>query len=458
MDKDLTYKVQSVAVENFKGLTKLEVTLNGGHRTFIGMNGAGKTSLLQAMIMGLTGEQTKSNGKKLLQKEKYKLVANGAKSANIDTKLIEVETDKIVVISRKVSKSGSELTKIEYEDGTPIDPAFMDNLVSQCSVDVDKFFSLTPKQQTEYFGVDTSKHDAEIKEAKATLSDANKAKLAISAELKILGEVEEVEELESGSIQQELEDIVKHNKQVDTVEKWFEKEDSKLEALQAEHLTLEDDVDRIRRELEEAENKLAENNDNIAEQITFIKKKEDEANSKGALTRKNNNDAFKRLSEIDSINKKAREYQKYLATKESLETAKSKWVEAKQVVDTKERARVDYLQSLDMPREIDFDSNGGLLFEGKELDEINFNASKLMLIIIAISKNQGSRLKTFFIKNINLLDKDTLEKVNKQGYQLISEMVYSHPEDAVGAVFIKESKIVDSLDEQVKPVIGSIYD
>jgi len=451
-NNDLTYKVQGITVENFKGLTNIEIELNGEHKTFIGMNGAGKTSIIQAMVMGITGEQIKSNGKKLNKKDYFNLISNGATSSNIDTRLVEIETGKIVVMKRKVNKTSEKLLSITYEDGTPVKHDIFNNLVSQFSIDLGNFFTLSAKQQAQYFGIDTDIYDKAILVAKESVKDANKDKLTSSNKLKALGNPEPVEKASSVAIMAEIELINEHNAKRVEVSTWFKNKKAELDSLNKLDQANRKEEDELIEKLNALKIKIVETGEQALELDKFINTKQADADKKGVLVIKSTDDAKKKLSEVDYINSKAHEYKVFTETQKELTSAGLVWTTTKDTLSQKEAEKVAYLKSVDVPAEIGFDDNGGLLFKGKELDETNLNRAQLLLAIIAICRKQEVGLKTFFIKNINLFDKSTLEKVASLGWQIIGEMVYSVPADSMGAIYIKESEIVDSLEKKSEQI------
>lgn len=435
------YKIEDVKIMNFKSISELELSCNGESRSIVGVNGAGKSSAMDGIIMGLTGELTKSNGKKLNKKDYYTLLAPNTTQGNIIVRLKEVETGKIIVIGRKVKKNGEELITLKYEDDSPIKMDIMDNLISQFAINPYNFINLTPQQQAKMVGVDTDEYDKQIAELKSELSIANKEKLR-------LGKVipsdapEKVEKVSSSDILNAIEEVNQHNARVDKANSYIESKKEERKVLEKKQQDYQAEIDRLNALIMDTEEEVIKVDKAI---ITA----EDKMKAENLTEYKDREDLVSQLKNIEEVNKRADEYERYLEGVKQLDESKAEYDKISSQIADLEAQKVKYLQSQSFPKEVSIDDKGGLLINGRELDETSFNHAKVMEIILALLKRDDSTLKTIFIKDGNLYDNETLVRLEKLGYQLLIEVVKSEiPTEKV--IYIKESKVVDNLEKTVE--------
>lgn len=440
------YKLEQVNISNFKSISNIEIILNGESRSFIGVNGAGKSSVIDGMIIGLSGEVPKSNGKKLKKKDYDLLLPEGKASGDISIKLVEIETNRIVLMERKITKNGEKLLTLKYEDGSPVSPSLIENLISDFSINPYNFINLSPQEQAKMVGVDTSKFDRNIKETKSELSDVRKEKLRL---MRIIptDAPEQVERIEPSTILEKIGEIEAHNKRVDEGRVYISGRESIIaknndrigENVQETNRLLEriEELKRSNLELEQINSKELENINSLKER----------AKDKNLDSYKNKNILIEQLKNIEDNNRKADVYKSYLKEIKELDDSEHEYNKISQRIADIEAQKIEYLQCQSFPKEVSIDDDGGLLINGREIDEISFNHAKVLEIILALLKKDNSQLKTIFIKDGSLYDPETLERLEVMGYQLLIEIVKTEiPKDKV--IYIKESKVVDNLDEK----------
>lgn len=442
------YKLEQVNISNFKSISNIEIILSGESRRFVGVNGAGKSSVIDGIVMGLSGEVSRSNGKKLKKKDYDQLLPEGKTSGDISIKLIETETSKIVLMERKITKNGEKLLTLKYEDGSPVPPSLIENLISDFSINPYNFINLSPQDQAKMVGVDTSEFDKKIKEAKAELSDVRKEKLRL---MRIIptDAPEQVERIEPSTILEKISEIEAHNKRVDDARAYISGRESIVaknndrigENIQEVNRLLKqiEELKRANLELEKENNKELENINSLREM----------AKDKNLDSYKDKNILIEQLKNIEDNNRKAEVYKGYLKELKELEDSEQEYNKISQRIAEIESQKIDYLQSQSFPKEVSIDDDGGLLINGREIDEISFNHAKVLEIILALLKKDNSQLKTIFIKDGSLYDPETLERLEAMGYQLLIEIVKTEiPKDRV--IYIKESKVVDNLDKKTE--------
>lgn len=153
-------KITSLIAENFKKLTAVRIVPDGSTVILGGKNGAGKTSVLDAIEAAI-------GGAKHTQEEPVK---RGAKAARV-----VVETDELVV-TRTFPAKGNGKLEVKAKDGAVVTSpqALLDSLVGKISFDPMSFVRQEGKKPAEakraraeilraLVGLDTSKIDAEHK-------------------------------------------------------------------------------------------------------------------------------------------------------------------------------------------------------------------------------------------------------------------------------------------------------
>ena len=443
----MEYKIDGVKIVNFKSIKDIEMTFSGESRRFIGSNGAGKSSLLDGMIMGAKGELVKSNGKKLLKKDYGTLIPDGQTSGNVDIRLTEIGTGKIVVIARKINKNGDKLLSVKYEDDSPVSPALMDNLISDFSINPYNFINLSPQEQAKMIGIDVSEFDNRIKEAKAERSEVNKEKLKL---MKLIPPTEEepepCEKITPSDILEQVDAVDKHNQKVDEAKEYIKDKEDEVAKTNDRIGSNIEEINNLTKRIEElkATNlRLTEGNSKATENIHLLKMRQEK---KGLDKYRDKGYLVQQLKDAEENNKKAEAYKRFIDNTKRLSESQALYSEISSRIGEIEAEKVAYLQSQSFPKEVSIGDDGGLLINGRELDETSFNHAKVMEIILALLKHDNASLKTIFIKDGNLYDAKTLERLESMGYQLLIEIVKSEiPEDKV--IYIKESKIVDNLEE-----------
>lgn len=160
------------AAENFKKLTAVELSPKGNIVTLTGKNGAGKTSVLDAIAAALCG----GDAKKLLRK--------GEKKGKVSLDLGEF------TVTRTFTKEADYL-KVETKDGfeRKSPQKFLDEIVGRIAFDPMNFINADAKEQrrilVELAGVDLDQVDKKIKETYETRTI--EARYLKEAEAKIKG-------------------------------------------------------------------------------------------------------------------------------------------------------------------------------------------------------------------------------------------------------------------------------
>lgn len=158
--------------ENVKRLHAIEIVPDGSVITIGGKNGAGKSSVLDSIMMALGG------GRNIPGKP----IRNGEDSATI-----KVEIDGYI-ITRTITEKGAYL-KVTNEDGAKLasGQSFLDGFIGQLSFDPLAFSRMAPKDQAatlrDILGIDTTELDEQHDEAFTTRRDLNRDLKAVQSRM-----------------------------------------------------------------------------------------------------------------------------------------------------------------------------------------------------------------------------------------------------------------------------------
>jgi hypothetical protein len=139
------YKIQAASVTNFKGIDALQIEANGNHVILRGVNGAGKTAAMEAILTAL-------RGKKALPKDPVRV---GAEESHIELDMADENGGKLKVVV-DIAERGE---KFELEVNTvlangmlaPIKKpmTFLESIVGPVAFDPYSFLQLSDAAQVE---------------------------------------------------------------------------------------------------------------------------------------------------------------------------------------------------------------------------------------------------------------------------------------------------------------------
>lgn len=218
-----TARLVRAQVSNVLGIKLAEVKFgaDGGMVVIGGENGAGKSSLLDALRWALDG--VKPKGKELLH--------HGADKGVVTLDL----AGEVVEVRRAVTEKGTTL-KVTGPDGGDLKKpqGVLDALCGRFGIDPTEFLTLNEEQQAkrvqEVMGVDFTDLDADYKRLYEERTNANRR--VRDAE----GELRNLPKPETGDTTEEvvLSELVNHIAEVETLERSFEADGRRIETLRCE--------------------------------------------------------------------------------------------------------------------------------------------------------------------------------------------------------------------------------
>ena len=404
-------KLDKLTLENFKGsASKLEVRFNEAVTYLIGINGAGKSMIGNAIQFLFTGK-TFFN-----PKYRRKMISSDSKRMKVSGEFVNKETGKTMLISQSLTTGDTPNLKIETSDGSILEMTDVLEMIDPIYLRPFSIINESPKRQAEMVGVDTTKCDDAVTEAKKRL-------VPLRAEVdrckKIFGQYEtepdKIEKVNILDLVAEKENIIIFNKKQRDKETAINNQREAIEGIENEIIKLQ--------------TKLEEHNKTL-----------------GTLpnpeTEKFSNDIQTKIDSAEDTNNRAQAYEYYMSDKQDLEKAKEVFkVEEKNVIKATE-AKIEYIKSCKVSDKISFDGEGGLMInafdqENAYLNEDFFSKGQILklaiqLCLIDIKKHQAENKDTIpfiFIDNAEALDKANHEYIQQVSEKHKLQFVLAYQDD-----------------------------
>ena len=422
--------LKELRMKNFCKFTDFKVEFHDKVTTLVGMNGSGKTTVGRTSLLATIKGIAENNRNGQLIGERFRFIGNGKATADLELTLFDKEKDIEIKISNKISKSGNKIT-FEAPEGHVIDEEWLDSLLSVSLMSADNFCKMSPKEQALEFGIDTSTHDAKIKEIK----DEARLKRSKVKDIGTIKEVAYAERVDVGKLDREKDKIKEFNAAQNDAEQAIYKGKGSV-------MGCENDIKDAELALETAKQALMVTKNDLEKlpdpkpykELTAVQQQIDEA---------------------DGVNKAANAYEKYKDTMLDREFAEAKL----KIVTEKQKAaegdRLEYIKkcdigfsgialSKDKEWAVSIGEDGGLLLDDRPINLTYFSRGELEVIVAKLHKAKKSTLMVRFIDNFELLDEGNQEKILKElidaGFQVIVSMVGSQQKGA-NCIMLTECKV-----------------
>lgn len=372
-------KIQKLNIERFKRIFEVEITPRGNTIEICGRNGQGKSSILDAIWLTLSGSSAaKTSGT-------TKPVRDGEKDA-----VVRLDLGDIVVTRRWTAEGKSTLT-VESAAGKKFSSpqALLDTLVGGLAFDPLAFSRMSSKEQRTALlnlvklDIDPDAIDAKYKglyDERTIINRQHKNFLSALAELETPAAETPTTEL---SVSDQLRKLDEARRQK-----------AEIEGKQAKLADLRERMKRLQAELEGvvAEGKA------LAAEVRQAVTPDVMAMEKSVLA-------------IDEANKRIREKQKYADLVVRAETEEKKSVSITKQLEELERAKREAFANAKMPIEgLSFDEDG-VLFGGVPFRQCS--SAEQMKVCIAIAAALNPKIRVILVKDASLLDDESMELVNK---------------------------------------------
>jgi hypothetical protein len=421
----------NLKAENIKKLTAIDITPSDNMIMVTGANGAGKSSVLDCIVMALCGGKSIPAVPIKKGEDKGKIV-------------IELEGYQI---TRSFTKESSYL-KIEGTDGAKISSpqAFLDKIVGNISFDPLDFLNNEKKKQRDILlsllGIDVDEIDKREKAARENRTiigrDKDKAE-AVYKSAATYPEITATKELSVSDLSAKLTSAVNSNNDITIAQNANErlKDSARVE------------IERIK-SIDAEIAKLNEEKSTLTASVAAKKTQYTETKEKLSKTEVIDISAIEsQLSTLESTNEKIRANVNKKKYKAEFDDLAAQYSSATKEIESISKERATLLTSASMPVDgLSFD-DGGLLYNGVPLDQAS-DGEKLM-VSLGISMALNPTLRVLRIKDGSLLDERNLEiiknTVKDREFQIWIERVNS---DGKIGIYIEEGEIVAVNGEKVE--------
>lgn len=463
-------KIKEISLNNFSKYDKVTVNFDENVTYLVGKNGSGKSTLgitgVQAIMQGIA--EKASGGNQPVFGERFRFI--GPKSASSTNTIVLIDEKcggAEITVTRKITKTGSELSIIAPEDYGTLDQQWLNNLFNIFLIAPKKFCELSPKDQAKALGIDTKKFDEQI-------ADLKKQYTEINAVIKSIGNIEPVAEV----TEVDLSELTKKKEEVKTrLNNIYLENKAKNNELRSAY---DAEKDKAQKEYEALQKDMEEKNDKVfkAESLLEVISK---LGYTGAEVRQWIDslpfvkEIIKRevvepiyieevpdRSELDAIdqqivaanetNQKALLYKQHLEKKKQKEAKEAELKANKDKQTVVENERIEYVKGFKFPfSNLSVGEDGELLLSGKPIKDPYFSTGELLKIIPVLISTTQPELKYVFLQDFNLLDDEKQTEIEQylteKGFQLVVEMVGKTKITDKNCILLRDNVVVESYEE-----------
>jgi len=416
-------KIVGMTIENYRNIEFVDLKLDTKLNIVSGKNGAGKTSLIEAMIDAI-------EGKGELGKCPERKIKKGKDKAVIE---LEIDgTDGKLNIKRTITPKGVYL-KATKEDGSDIKQSDLSTIMDKTTINLMKLLNLSPTEQIDFVkrigGIDTSEIEALYKEKfeeRTVLNRELKKTKAVAEETPPI--IEQVEVPDIQKMQARISEAGGHNRYVLQQEQACIEADRITSAAESavELFTL--DVEAAKKKIEAARDVLA-----VKKQLLANAKKESTIRKKDASEKKalieEPIDVSEILAKIEEAEKLQQINMAYDHYQGLLGNVQDKQEEVDQI-NSEMKALLEKREALingsRLPfKNVSFDKETGLLINSIPFSEMSTAQKIKIMAKLYIASNP--ELKVIYIQDGSLLDPDTLREMTEMSelkdFQFLVELV-----------------------------------
>ena len=402
-------KIIRFEAENIKRLVAVEIEPSGNVIKITGENGAGKTSVLDAIWWALAGADN-------IQK---KPIRDGAKHGTITLALGPDEDGGELIVKRRFSAGGNTYLSVEKGKGfkAPSPQKMLDALIGALTFDPLEFMRMAPRDQAEVLrdlsGLDTSSIDSDrALHYEARREVARELKSAAGA-LSLLPVVD----LEDGAALKNSSTIIE---QLDTASAMA----VELIAAQDAVIDGENDVEEAEKMIEECQRNVVQARKNKARVALTLKALKSDAE---AVPEPPDMEALrKELVGVDEHNEKVRSVKRRSEATVLVEDLNAKVTASTALIKECDDEKAKMTAAVTMPLDgLSFDGDGTVIYGGNPLDQAS--QAEQLRVSMAIAMSTNPTLRVIRITDGSLLDSASLaiieELATDNDFQVWLEMV-----------------------------------
>lgn len=401
-------RIVELHASNVMGLSACDITPESHLNVIGGKNGAGKSSLLNAICAALAG-------KGAMPDEPLK---RGEKKGEIVVKIDR--PDGVITVRRKLSADGKTSLVIEGEGGARFQKpqAMLDELVGAVGFDPAGFLRLDPKRQAEQLrelvGLDLSDLDGHRQDLYERRTEANREvrRLEAQAEDNRVNPDLPDSETSVAELVARLEEAQAHNREIRNAELAASQTDQQIGLLTRDVKAKVGEIEELKRRLEEAESELQSlefRRDRAAEQLA------EQREALKAMQPIDCQPIHDQINGAEAANEAVRKNRQAREIAEDLQLARA---EAEQLteqigdIDEQKRAR---LAAARWPIEgLGFD-DGVVTFNGLPFSQAS--SAEQLRVSLAMGMAANPSLRVLMIRDGSLMDDDTMQVVREMAEQ-----------------------------------------
>lgn len=411
-------KIIELRAENVKGLVAIDITPDGDLVEIAGKNGAGKSSVLDAIWLALGGKEA---GKDITA-----ALRNGQ-----DKGFVELTLDNGLIVHRGWSRNAEDvvttsLKVVRDKDGIKSSvgsPQTTLDALRAITLDPEGFLRLTPRQQRESLldlldlGIDL---DEWARQRNKIFADRTE----YGRQAKALGDPVVDDNLPD--LTQSAQDFIERIRAAEAKNREAEDAQEAYEEATREEARLEEVVQDLRHRLKEAQSDLS----------AASQRKESKLKAAQSYTKVDVSPLEAELGGVEELNQKIsanNTARTTLARKQALETEYAKATKKLEMLDAKKSAA---LAEAKVPLDGLSISEDGVTFQGVPLGDVN-TADQIKVVLHVIAA-LNPRLRIIQIRQGSLLDEDSLSAVREfatdKDFQIWVEVVGNGSEDAINII------------------------
>ncbi len=433
---DKTMIITGMKIDNFKKIEFVDQELDPKLNIVSGNNESGKTSLIEAMILAI-------EGKSAMGKNPERLIRTGSDKSIIEVSLVN-DNGKTMTIERTITTKGVYL-KAFYDDGTSVTQTDLNLIMDSSTINMMGLLHMKPAAQIDFMkevgGIDTSAVEGEYKDKYSDRRGLNRTLADAQTLVKSLGDVPEVEPVDIQASLDKIDEIDKHNKQMESIQREIKTMTDSEEVCNNKVSSHEAAIENANKIIADSKRSIVENKKEakvIAKKIV--------AKRKGLKARIDTAPIREEMREADTINKEAAKYSRYIEAIETEKKAEDKVNVVQIEMDALMERREKIISESKLPfSNIKFNKDLGVLVDDVALDDMS-TAQKIKIMAKIYMKSNPS-LKVIYIQDGSLLDKDTLAEIVEMSelkdFQFLIEIVGEEENSIImreGAVVGAEKK------------------
>lgn len=448
--------LHSAVIKAFKNLTHVAFEARGNHIILKGLNGSGKTSILETLDIAFRGKDAVPKNPVQIGQESSLITWNIGNGNEIQ-----------FTITVTISGDDYKVKLQQYINGqkaTIASPAkFLKSLILDTALDPQSFFAKSDKDQVQALydilpGLkdDLDKIDAAYKSEQENRSKINAGLNTLQADYDRLQYYTDVpeKELNSAELMSELTNVNEHNKGKTILVESLRNSQNEIVLIDSGISQTMSKMDYLKKEIEVMQNQLNAHQEFLTgkyKQKAETENKIEDLNSKISQFEEIPVEPIQeKISKLGETNRKIQENQQKKTLEDRLEKGKKLYSEGLQKMRKLEQDRIDVFKTAKMPIKGLSVGDGCLMFDdpktGNPVRLKSLSTGQQWAVVIPIlaaflpAAEKG--LRTMVVKNLNDLDKENQElmfaEADKAGVQLVMHQTVFESETDQCEIIIKD--------------------